>query len=64
MIAYIARLSALFSRVSKKRRLQKFSAGAIGSGLDLAALQSKNDRPTPIRPTIITATVLKKVHRR
>jgi hypothetical protein len=27
-------------------------------------LQCKNDRPTAIRPTIITATAPKKVHRR
>jgi len=34
-----------------------------GTGVDLP-VQSKNDRPTPIRPTIITAQAPTKVHRR
>jgi hypothetical protein len=36
----------------------------ISKSDSVVPFQSKNDRQTPIRPTIITATVLKNVHRR
>ena len=43
---------------------RKLTRTILRSGVDVTALQSRNERPTPIRPTIITATVLNKVHRR